>query len=79
MINVIIENKIGDSKPLFNCLASVGFWNGNGFEGLNIKEILLKEFEQHLKNTSFKCGFGGSHLWVSNQENKRLLLITINN
>lgn len=76
MINVTIERKIGDSKPLFNCLASIGFWNGNGFEGLDIKDILLKEFEMFLKDSNFKCGAGSSHIWVSSLEGKRFLFIT---
>jgi hypothetical protein len=77
MINVVIENRIGDSQPLFNCLASIGFWNGNGFNS-DILKVLLDEFTVHLKDTTFKCGLGGSHLWVSNKQGKRLLFVTFN-
>ena len=102
-LSVTIESKL--PAELFQVLASIGFWNTEGFRTyeLNKKGELGSKASQDLARKltyesfildclyadincfatgsgkywveGYKFGKGGSHIWVSNQNNERVLFI----
>ena len=44
--------------------------------GLTQLDKAYKETKKAIELTTYKCGMGGSHIWVSNFANERLMLIT---
>jgi hypothetical protein len=45
-------------------------------EGLTRIEEAFNEVSSFIEPTLWKCGKGGSHIWVSNWDDERLMLIT---
>lgn len=39
------------------------------------KADIVRNFQNYLP--ALKCGYGGSHIWISNQQNERLAVIYI--
>lgn len=63
--------EIEKSTPADNNIKSI-FQKVKGYP----KADIVRNYQNYLP--SLKCGYGGSHIWISNQQNERLAIIYLN-